>query len=91
MSDTEVLEVVETLREEAAQLRWELQELRRLVQATPGAHPPHPSVEERQASLARIRDLQRMILAARGGEPLPPGAPEINAMREERVAQVLGE
>lgn len=89
MSDTEVLEVVETLREEVAQLRWELHELRRLVQATPGAHPPQRSVEDRRAGLEEMSKLREAILAERGGVPLHPLAPEIAAMREERAAELL--
>lgn len=88
MSDTAVLEEVKTLRGEVAQLRWEMAELRRLVQGMPGVRAAPRSVEERRASLERLRELRERILAERGGVPLPPAAPEIAAMREERADEI---
>lgn len=54
----------------------------------PGAPSPSRSREERLAGLDEMRKLREAILAERGGVPLPPLAPDIAAMREERASEI---
>jgi excisionase family DNA binding protein len=52
---------------------------------------PSPLTEEqirtRQQAIAGSKELQRRMLARRGGEPLPPSWPLIRVARDERSSQ----
>lgn len=90
MADTATSAEIKEMRGEIADLRQEVDRLRRLVEGLPGAQR-RPTREEQLAALDEARRLREEILRRRGGQPLPPSADDIARARDERAAQILGE
>ncbi len=81
---------IDKLRDEMLDVRREVREVRRLMEANYPPLSPRPTKDEALAGLEEARRLRDDILRRRGGRCLPSAADEIAAARKERTASLLG-
>jgi excisionase family DNA binding protein len=81
MPRTEAMELLDEIRQEAAERREHV-DIRR---------PTPEEIQQAREAMARARKSREEITARRGGEPFPPSWMILNELRDERTRQLMGE